>query len=601
MKQGILYNTRCLVRNIRFIARYTRGVFLLEILFFVISGLLPPLNVAAVSLVISGAQDWLGGRAFSQTALAAGLVLFGLSLFAQRMILLGQMPLSSVFQYRIKNRIDRMVVEKTVSLPYANVENPDFQTKLAGVRRFADGLPGLLFGVLSVFQAGISLLLLLVPFQGQAWLILPLVLGELPEMVLSMRISRMQHELNLRQMDGRRRQDYYVKLSTGTQYVKEKMLFGLGPLFAGRWEEQTDRLNQGQISFLRSRSGLGLLGSCASLAALAFCTVMVLLFPSTDAARFVSLTTALVSIQQAFGMLISSSAGLKGQLMDSREVFDFLEMRQEETPSKEPFHEPIRTISFEHVTFSYEGSPGPVLQDVCVELHSGETVAIVGENGAGKTTFVKLLLGLYQPDSGRVLCNGRDVCTLDRDSYFRHISSILQVYNKYPLTAAQNIDLFATEGEPPGERIMEAVRQCGLEETIEKLPSGYQTRLTNIRENGVELSGGQWQRLAIARGMCKSADLFIMDEPTAALDPLLEAEILTQFVSRDSFTGTDALRIIVSHRIGIATKTDRILVFKEGRLEETGTHEELLRRNGYYAELYSTQAQWYQKEGEEAV
>ena len=157
MKQGILYNMRCLVRNIRFIARYTRGVFLLEILFFVISGLLPPLNVAAVSLVISGAQDWLGGRAFSQTALAAGLVLFGLSLFAQRMILLGQMPLSSVFQYRIKNRIDRMVVEKTVSLPYANVENPDFQTKLAGVRRFADGLPGLLFGVLSVFQAAISL------------------------------------------------------------------------------------------------------------------------------------------------------------------------------------------------------------------------------------------------------------------------------------------------------------------------------------------------------------------------------------------------------------------------------------------------------------
>ncbi len=588
-------------RNISFIARNAGGIFALEILFFTISGLLPPLNVAAISLIISGAEEILGEMGGTRTTLLAGLILFGISLFTQRMILLGQMPLSSVFQYRIKNRIDRLVVEKAVSLPYANIEDPAFQTKLEGVRRLADRLPNLLFQTLSMFQAVLSLILLILQFQEQTWLILPLALGQLPGLAVSLRISRKQHDLNIQQMDGRRKQDYYVKLSTGTQYVKEKMLFRLGNLFASRWNKQNSSLNEEQFQFMRSRMGLKLVGDTASLAAFSFCVVMLLLHPATDAARFVSLMTALLSIQGAFGIFISSWSGLRGQLMDDRVVFEFLESETVMNSSKETMNERIQTITFENVTFSYANASLPVLRDISVELRSGETVAIVGENGAGKTTFIKLLLGLYQPDAGRVLCNGREVHTLDRSSYFQHISSILQVYNRYPLTAAQNIDLFAKEGEKPSERIMAAARQIGIETYIEQLAAGYQTRLTNLRENGVELSGGQWQRLAIARGIYKPADLFIMDEPTAALDPLLETEILEQFLRRDSFTPEDTLKIIVSHRIGVASRADRILVFREGRLEETGTHEELMRKGGYYAQLYSTQAKWYKKGEEKSI
>ena len=590
-----------LFHNISFIARNTRGVFVLEILFFTISGLLPPLNITAISFIISGAENLLDGTAFWQTALPIGLILFGISLFTQRMILLGQMPLSSVFQYRIKSQINRMVVEKTVSLPYANVEDPAFQTKLEGVRRFSGNLPNLLFQTLSMFQAVLSLALLIIQFQGQAWLILPLAIGQLPGFFISLRISREQHDLNLRQMDGRRKQNYYVKLSTNTQFVKEKALFRLGNLFAGRWDEQTVKLDEEQLGFMRNRIGLRLSGDIAALAAFSFCVVMILLFPTTDAARFVSLTIALLSLQGAMGMLISSVSGLRGQLMDDQVVFDFLESKAVSPLPKERMDERIHTISFENVTFTYEGGSKLALKNVSVELHSGETVAIVGENGAGKTTFIKLLLGLYQPDSGHVLCNGRDIHTLDRSSYFQHISSILQVYNRYPLTVAQNIDLFAGEEEVPSERIIAAARQSEIDMCVEQLPSGYHTRLTNIRENGIELSGGQWQRLAIARGIYKPADLFIMDEPTAALDPLLEAEILTQFLRREPFMSGDALKLIVSHRIGIASKADRILVFQEGRLEEIGTHEELMCKNGYYANLYSTQAKWYQKGEEKAI
>lgn len=590
----------CFYTSISFIAQNARGIFFFEILFFTISGLLPALNVAAISLIISGAENLRRGMTLSQSTLLTGLVLLGVSLFTQRMILLGQMPLSSVFQYRIKNRIDRLVVEKTVSLPYASIEDPAFQTKLESVRRFSNNLPNLLFHTLSVFQAILSLVFLLVQFQGQIWLILPLALGQLPGLFISLHNRRKQHDLEMRQMDGKRRQDYYLRLSTGMQYVKEKMLFRLDKLFSSRWSEQNANLNQEQLQLMGSQIGLKLIGDTAALAAFLFCVVMILMFPATDAARFVSLTSALFLIQSAFAGLISSWSGLRGQLMDDQVVFEFLKFQVISDQPKELMNELIKTVAFENVTFSYDGTSKPALKNVNVELHSGETIAIVGENGAGKTTFIKLLLGLYQPDSGRVLCNGRDVQSFDRSSYFKHISAILQAYNHYPLTAAQNIDLFAGEGEQPAQRIIAAARQSKADTYIEKLPQGYQTLLTHIRENGTELSGGQWQRMAIARGICKPAELFIMDEPTSAVDPLLETEILEQFLRHNSSVA-DSLKIIVSHRVGIASEADRILAFKDGCLEEIGTHEELMRKKGYYAKLYSAQAKWYKKGEEEII
>lgn len=588
-------------QNISFIARNARGVFILEILFFTISGLVPYLNVIAISLIISGAESLLDGTVFSQTSLSIGLILFSVSLFTQRMIMLGQMPLSSVFQYRIKNQIDCMIVKKTVSLPYANVEDPAFQTKLEGIRRFSHSLPNILFQTLSLFQAVLSLILLVTRFQGQAWLVLPLAVGQIPGLCVSLYNSRKQHELDIQQMSSRRKQDYYVKLSTNAQFVKEKALFRLGKLFSNRWNEQTVKLDEEQLGLIKCRIGLGMVSNIVAITTFSFCVMMILLSPNTDAARFISLTTALLSIQGAMGILISSLSNLRGQLLDNQMVFNFLESQAALSLPKERMDERIQTISFENVTFTYENCHQPALKNVSVELHSGETVAIVGENGAGKTTFIKLLLGLYQPDSGHILCNGRDVHTLDQSSYFQHISAILQDYNRYPLTVAQNIDLFAEEEDKPSDRIITVARQSGIDTFVKQLPSGYQTLLTNIREMGINLSGGQWQRLALARGMCKPADLFIMDEPTASLDPLLEDEILTQFLQREPFMSGDILKLIVSHRIGIAAKADRILVFRENSLEDIGTHEDLMCKNGYYANLYSTQAKWYQKGAEKNI
>lgn len=257
----------------------------------------------------------LGGQAFIQTGILKGLVMFGVSLFTQRMIMLGQMPLSSVFQYRIKSRIDRLIVEKTVLFDYIRVETPMFQTTLEGVRRFANTLPNLLFQMLSIFQAVLSLVLMVIQFEGQTWLILPLVFGQILGLLMSLHITKKQHNLKMQQMDRRRMQDYYFKMSTSSQYVK-KMLFRLDRLFSSRWDQQTAQLDEEQVAFLRSRVGLNFWGDIAAVAAFAFATVMLLLAPETGTARFVSLTSALLAIQNAITLLITAMSGLHGQLID---------------------------------------------------------------------------------------------------------------------------------------------------------------------------------------------------------------------------------------------------------------------------------------------
>ena len=225
---------------------------------------------------------------------------------------------------------------------------------------------------------------------------------------------------------------------------------------------------------------------------------------------------------------------------------------------------------------------------------------VIGANGAGKSTFLKLILGLYKPQEGAVTCNGLPTHLINRDCYFPKISAILQEYNKYPMTIAQNIDVFADEQGPPSAAVISAAEACGIHDWITSLPAGYNTLLTHLRPNGREISGGQWQKIAVARGLLKNAELFILDEPTSSLDPLKEAEILDMFINLP----TRALKIIVTHRVGIAAKADRILVFDGGKLVEVGKHDELLRTNGVYTKLYNVQKQWYaqtQYEGEMAL
>jgi ABC-type multidrug transport system fused ATPase/permease subunit len=295
--------------------------------------------------------------------------------------------------------------------------------------------------------------------------------------------------------------------------------------------------------------------------------------------------------------LISTSASIYEGTLFIDNLIDFMKEEPRIVPQKEipdkVEHGIPHTIVFEHVSFSYPGSDKEVLSDLCFTIRPGETLVLVGLNGAGKTTLIKLLTRLYDPTGGRILLDGKDLRDYDVKDLYRMFGIIFQDFGKYAVTVKENIAFGDFDREINDEEIRAAARDAAADAYIEQLSFGYETPLMRIfEENGTELSGGQWQKLAIARAFYAKSDILILDEPTAALDPIAEQEIYRQFDQLRS----DKTTIFVSHRLSSATVASKILVLEYGKILEEGTHRELMEKGGRYHELFTTQAQRYLEE-----
>lgn len=592
---------KCYFNSLWFIFTNNRTTFIISCAFYVISGVIPYLNVSAISYIIQEAEKIAAqNMAASDTNVFLGISLLALFIFLDRMIMLGQMPLLSVMSFRVVTKINVLIAEKTNRMPYASIESTEFQNKLQAVRNFANRLPELFTISLNTLRALCTIGTLVFKFSQNFYLLLIIAAASLPSLLLSFRLTTEEHQLELQLTQDQRIAAYYQDLLSNSAYVKEKYVFQLKELLMNRWQKTAARINQTLFDFELKSMRWDLVGGAFNIAAYLVPLILVLHLPDVSAAEFLALSAAILSIQNAFQALVANAASLQGQVLNDAVVLDFLNAQEENQEFQYRLDGPIQEIAFENVSFSYQGSKEKALDDVTVSLTSGETIVVIGANGAGKSTFLKLILGLYKPQEGAVTCNGLPTHLINRDCYFPKISAILQEYNKYPMTIAQNIDVFADEQGPPSAAVISAAEACGIHDWITSLPAGYNTLLTHLRPNGREISGGQWQKIAVARGLLKNAELFILDEPTSSLDPLKEAEILDMFINLP----TRALKIIVTHRVGIAAKADRILVFDGGKLVEVGKHDELLRTNGVYTKLYNVQKQWYaqtQYEGEMAL
>jgi ATP-binding cassette subfamily B protein len=275
-----------------------------------------------------------------------------------------------------------------------------------------------------------------------------------------------------------------------------------------------------------------------------------------------------------------------------RDLFDFLEMEPRISSKDEslPFPETIHDgFTFENVSFRYPQMEKWVLRDVSFTLHPGEKLALVGENGAGKTTLVKLLTRLYDPAEGRILLDGHDLRDYNLDGLRDAVGVIFQDYVKYHLTASENIAVGRIDDRKNTNRIKEAAQHSLADKVIDNLPEGYQQMIGRWFKQGTNLSGGEWQKIAIARAYMRDAQLLILDEPTAALDARAEHEVFNRFVELTF----DKCAVLISHRFSTVRMADRIVVLHEGKLLEHGTHEELLAARGQYSELFQLQASGY--------
>jgi ATP-binding cassette, subfamily B, bacterial len=423
-------------------------------------------------------------------------------------------------------------------------------------------------------------------------IVLPmLVLSALPVYLANRAGSRLDFRFALSQVPRQRERAYVGNLMKARDAAKEVRAYQLGPVLRARWEMRYSEF----ISDLRrmiSRRVAYTVGAAAVSAVILAATMFMLVNSIHGPSSLTSVATALVAMRLLAAQLQSAAGGFTG-LYESRlfleDLADFLAYRPEPPVQALRPAGGLEQVELRDVGFTYPGAVSPSLQNISMSLSTGEIVALVGENGSGKTTLAKVLAGLHQPTQGSMLWNRADVDEIDPEQLRSRIAVVFQDYLKYEFTVTENIAFGRTEVNVDEEAVRRAARQAGADTFIETMPGQYEARLSKVYANGTDLSIGQWQRMALARAFYRDADLVILDEPTAALDPRAEQALFEK--TRELFKGRTV--VLISHRFSSVRSADRILVMQAGRIVESGSHEQLMDERGLYHELFTLQAEAY--------
>jgi len=504
--------------------------------------------------------------------------------------------LDSLLGDLVSNRTSVDLIKHAANLDLYQFEDAEFYDKLERARRQTTGRTVLMTQVLSQFQDTITLFFLgagLVAFNP--WLILILIIAVIPSFLGETRFNNWTYSLTRSWTPERRELDYLRFIGASDQFAKEVKSFNLANFIANRFETLSlayYRANR-KLAVKRAAWGsvLSALGTFAYYGAYVFIiiqavsgaiTVGTLTFLSGS---FKNMQSRLQSIMMRFSSIASSALYLQ-------DLFDFFNISPTIKSAADPVGFPTKLsdgFRFDNVSFKYPNSEKWAIRNLSFHLRPGEKLALVGENGAGKTTLVKLLARLYEPSEGRVLLEGRDLREYDLKKLRDNIGIIFQDYMRFQLKAGENIAVGSIEQIGEGSIIESAAEKSLADTVIAGLPKGYDQMLGKRFADGLELSGGQWQKIALARAYMRDAQLLILDEPTSALDARAEHEVFQRF----SALIEDKSAVLISHRFSTVRMADRILFLENGQLLELGSHEELLQKDGKYAELFHLQAQGY--------
>jgi ATP-binding cassette subfamily B protein len=557
----------------------------------VLQGALPPLSIWLFKQIIDSVSQgrWLGSGAlllglWAGTALAGQLI--------TQWVMLVQASLNE----RFTAYVERMLIQKANSLPdLAAFEDRTFYDDLQMLARLAPHRPLNLMAVtvqlLPNLVASSGLLILL---GAQApWLPWLLIITTIPLGWANLRLQRQSWETTVAQGPHTRAMRYFTTLATTDTHAKEVRVLGMGPYLEGRYWRAFEALRS-ETGRRRLRQAPGPIAAALVFAAsniLAFWWVVAhAMRGQATPGDVVLVLQTLAAVQTYLGGIAGMVALLQGHLLFFDKLFAFLRyqspMRVDRDAPAAAF--PLRHgIAFTNVSYRYTNG-AMALEEVSFQIDPGECVALVGENGAGKTTLVKLLCRLYDPTSGAIAVDGVDLRALDLERWRAGLGAVFQDFGRYHLTVAENIALGRLDTLATPERIAHAAELAGFAGHAARLAKGYETQLGG-QFGGVDLSGGQWQALGIARALLRDAEILILDEPTAALDPRAEHALFERF--RQLAAGKTTL--FITHRLASVAMADRILVLKHGRLVEQGTHRDLLSLNGEYAALYRLQADQY--------
>ena len=489
------------------------------------------------------------------------------------------------------------LMHKAASLDLGMFEDSEFYDKLERARRQTTGRVVLMSMVLSQLQDLITIVFLgagLVVFEP--WLILILFIAVLPSFLSEAYFSRSSYSLVRSWTPQRRELDYLRYIGASVETAKEIKVFGLDTFLTGRFSRIAKDYYQANKSIAVKRTIWGTLLQILSV--LAYYGAYILIIVRTVAGvvtvgDMTFLSGSFNRLQNQLQNLLSTFTRITESALYLQDYFDFLAIVPTIRDHPEAIDAPKEIkdgIRFENVGFKYPGTEVWAVRHISFFLQPGEKLALVGENGAGKTTLVKLLARMYDPSEGQILIDGIDIRQFSIESYRKMIGVIFQDYVRFSFKAGENVAVGQIEESDNTQQIKTAAEKSLADPVIQKLPGGYDQMLGKRFSEGIDLSGGEWQKIALARAYMRDAQIVILDEPTASLDARAEYEVFKRF--SELTKGKSA--VIISHRFSTVRMADRILVLKNGELLELGTHEELLDKNGLYAELFALQAKGYQ-------
>ena len=496
----------------------------------------------------------------------------------------------------VSHEISLRLMNQSARLDLECFEDSDFYDKLERARRQASSRILLMSQALTQLQDAITVIFLaaaLITFN--AWLLLLLAITLIPAFLGETHFNSQSYSLMFGWTQERRELDYLRFAGASDETAKEVKIFGLSDFFGKRYQKLAGEYYQVNKNLAVRRASWG--GLLSMLGSIGYYTAyVVIIFRTVNGeltlGDLIFLSGSFLRLRSLMESILIRFSSIADSALYLRDLFDFLEMEPQikSNENARPFPETIREgFTFEKVSFRYPQMEQWVLSDISFTLHPGEKLALVGENGAGKTTLVKLLTRLYDPDEGRILLDGHDLREYDLEGLRDAVGVIFQDYVKYHLTAAENIAVGRIDERNNDARIKEAAHRSLADTVIDKLPDGYQQMIGRWFKQGTNLSGGEWQKIAIARAYMRDAQLLILDEPTASLDARAEQGVFERFVELT----VDKCAVLISHRFSTVRMADRIVVLHEGKLLEHGTHEELLASGGQYAELFEMQAAGY--------
>lgn len=502
----------------------------------------------------------------------------------------------SLLRVQLGHRVNTMILEKALTLRLRDFEDAEFYDKLTRARREASSRPLSLvnrtFGLVQNLLALTSFAALL--WQFSPWTLVILAVAGIPAFIAEAKFSGDAFRLFRWRSPQTRRQMYIEMVLAREDFAKEVQLYGLGDLMLERYREIFRELYREDRSLTLRRDFWGTVLGLVATAAFYGAYAWIVLATVAERITLGQMTMYLALFKQGQSSVASILSAVGGMYEDNLYLSNLYEYLEQDVPadlgSLTEGPSPGDGIRFENVSFTYPGASRPAVDDVSFHIRPGESLALVGENGSGKTTLIKLLTRLYDPDSGAILLDGLDLREWQRDVLRQRIAVIFQDFARYQMLLGENIGAGDTRRFGDAERWREAARQGTASEFIEGMPLGYETQLGRWFKDGQELSGGQWQKIALSRAfMREDADILVLDEPTAAMDAAAEAQVF-EHVGK---TRAGRIAILISHRFSTVRIADQILVLGNGRIIESGSHQELLDRGGHYASLFELQAAGY--------